>query len=62
VVRLREGARTYSYAYRAIYMGTSPSIYKGGASRCKVYIYRNFFNISRSWTYIFPFFIVLVFS
>jgi len=36
-------------------MGTSPSIYKGS-------LYGNFFNISRSGTYIFLFFIVLVFS
>jgi len=43
-------------------MGTSLSIYKGGASCCKVYIYGNFFNVFRSRAYIFPFFIVLVFS
>jgi len=55
VVRLRKGARTYSYAYRAIYIGTSLSIYKGSLSG-------NFFNISRSGTYVFLFFIVLVFS
>jgi len=35
VVGLRKGAWTYSY--RAIYIGTSPSIYKGALSRCKVY-------------------------
>jgi len=29
VVRLRKGARTCSYAYRVVYMGTSPSMCKG---------------------------------
>ena len=37
VVGLRKGARTYSYAYRAVYVGTSLSMYKGALSRCKVY-------------------------
>jgi len=62
VIGLRKGARTYGYAYRVIYVGTSLSIYKGALSCCKVYIYGNFFNVSRSRTYIFPFSIVLVFS
>ena len=37
MVRLREGAWTYGHAYRAVYVGTSPSIYKGVSSRCKVH-------------------------
>ena len=37
MVKLREGAWTYSYAYRAVYIGTSLSIYKGALGRCKVY-------------------------
>jgi len=43
-------------------MGTFLSIYKGALSYCKVHICGNFFNVSRSGTYIFPFSIVLVFS
>jgi len=55
VVGLCERAWTYGYAYKAVYMGISLSVYKGS-------LYGNFFNISRFGTYVFLFFVVLVFS
>ena len=37
MVRLRERAWTYGYAYRATHMGTSSSMYKGALGYYKVY-------------------------
>ena len=37
MVRLCKGGWTYDYAYKAVYMGTFSSIYKGALGQCEVY-------------------------
>ena len=64
MVRLYKGAWTYSYIYRAVYIGTFLNIYKGALDCCKVYkgfyIGTSLIFLNLGLIYIY-FFIILVF-